>query len=115
MKKILMIGIAGLMLAGCASTRKEVSESTASASAIPSVSAESTVSAEIPDQLEIIEGVVEEDLPLTLRVTIQDMEVLFTKADAYTCEDVLEAGDSVRVYFDGDLENRPVVYEVEKE
>lgn len=70
---------------------------------------------EVPDQLEIIDGVVEEDLPRTLRITIQDMEVIFTKADAYTCADELNPGDSVKIYYDGDLENYPAVYEAEKE
>jgi hypothetical protein len=108
-------GALAFCLAGCAV--KEPAETIETASPSPSASAlaESTEAAYVPDQLEIIDAVVEEDLPRTLRVTIQDMEVIFTKADAYTCADELSPGDSVKVYYDGDLENHPAVYEAEKE
>ena len=113
-KRILAIAAAlTWLLAGCSAETSEVSSVSASPSAVPS--AVSTASIEVPDQLEIIDGVVEEDLPRTLRITIQDMEVIFTKADAYTCADELNPGDSVKVYYDGDLENHPAVYEAEKE
>lgn len=113
-KRILAIAAAlTWLLAGCSAETSEVSSVSASPSAVPS--AVSTASMEVPDQLEIIDGVVEEDLPRTLRITIQDMEVIFTKADAYTCADELNPGDSVKVYYDGDLENHPAVYEAEKE
>ena len=115
-KRILAIAAAlTWLLAGCSAETSEVSSVSASPSAGPSASAVSTASIEVPDQLEIIDGVVEEDLPRTLRITIQDMEVIFTKADAYTCADELNPGDSVKVYYDGDLENHPAVYEAEKE
>ncbi|MDD7679569.1 hypothetical protein [Anaerolactibacter massiliensis] len=113
-KRILAIAAAlTWLLAGCSAETSEESSVSASPSAVPS--AVSTASMEVPDQLEIIDGVVEEDLPRTLRITIQDMEVIFTKADAYTCADELNPGDSVKVYYDGDLENHPAVYEAEKE
>ncbi len=112
-RSIAAAGMLVMILTGCSAEESRTSVMTAS----PSASAMSTASAaaQMPDQLEIIEGVVEEDLPRTLRVTIQDMEVIFTKADAYTCAEELSPGDLVKVYYDGDLENHPAVYEAEKE
>lgn len=106
------------VLAGCSSSKENasatVSASAAAESSTPAATetAEASASAEtaasIPTDAQTVEGVVEQELPQTLKITMQDVSILFTKDLNYT-GDTLAYGDEVILTYTGDLENHPTV------
>lgn len=76
-----------------------------------------TVEPEIPFEevnLQEVVGCVEEDLPMSVTITIQDMVVVFTKDVNFHCNDTLEVGDMVNITYSGELGDHPVAYAVKK-
>ncbi|MBQ1319924.1 MAG: hypothetical protein IIY47_09825 [Solobacterium sp.] len=121
MKKVLVLMFAALMLAGCTvspagTTAAPTAEPTAEAAetAVPD-EPEETAAAGTEEETQMIEAVLEEELPQSLNVMIQDMPAVFTKDLNYTCEDKLKAGDEVILYFTGSFEEgRLTVIRAEK-
>ncbi|MBQ1320307.1 MAG: hypothetical protein IIY72_06625 [Solobacterium sp.] len=121
MKKVLVFMFAALMLAGCTvspagTTAAPTAEPTAEAAetAVPD-EPEETAAAGTEEETQMIEAVLEEELPQSLNVMIQDMPAVFTKDLNYTCEDKLKAGDEVILYFTGSFEEgRLTVIRAEK-
>ncbi len=118
MKKFLVFMFAALMLAGCTAspagtTAAPTAEPTAEAAAETTVPEETAAGAE--EETQMIEAVLEEELPQSLNVMIQDMPAVFTKDLNYTCEDKLKAGDEVILYYTGSFEEgRLTVIRAEK-
>ena len=121
MKKVLVFMFAALMLAGCTvspagTTAAPTAEPTAEAAetAVPD-EPEETAAAGTEEETQMIESVLEEELPQSLNVMIQDMPAVFTKDLNYTCEDKLKAGDEVILYYTGSFEEgRLTVIRAEK-
>lgn len=121
MKKVLVFMFAALMLAGCTvspagTTAAPTAEPTAEAAetAVPD-EPEETAAAGTEEETQMIEAVLEEELPQSLNVMIQDMPAVFTKDLNYTCEDKLKAGDEVILYYTGSFEEgRLTVIRAEK-
>ena len=121
MKKVLVFMFAALMLAGCkvspaGTTAAPAAEPTAEAAtetAVPEEPEETAIGNE--EETQMIEAVLEEELPQSLNVMIQDMPAVFTKDLNYTCEDKLKAGDEVILYYTGSFEEgRLTVIRAEK-
>jgi PBP1b-binding outer membrane lipoprotein LpoB len=87
-------------LGGCSSSSSAVDVTTASEAA--------TVS--IPADAETADCVVEQDYALTMNVTIQDLTVMFIKADDYDSSVSFEAGDEIAATYSGDLSGNPTLY-----
>lgn len=105
------------VLAGCSSSKENASatvsasaaaESTPAATETAEASASAETAASIPADAQTVEGVVEQELPQTLKITMQDVSILFTKDLNYT-GDTLAYGDEVILTYTGDLENHPTV------
>lgn len=121
MKKVLVFMFAALMLAGCTvspagTTAAPTAEPTAEAAAETAVPEEpEETAAGNEEETQMIEAVLEEELPQSLNVMIQDMPAVFTKDLNYTCEDKLKAGDEVILYYTGSFEEgRLTVIRAEK-
>jgi hypothetical protein len=121
MKKFLVFMFAALMLAGCTAspagtTAAPTAEPTAEAAAETTVPEEpEEIAAGAEEETQMIEAVLEEELPQSLNVMIQDMPAVFTKDLNYTCEDKLKAGDEVILYYTGSFEEgRLTVIRAEK-
>ena len=121
MKKVLVFMFAVLMLAGCTvspagTTAAPTAEPTAEAAAETAVPEEpEETAAGNEEETQMIEAVLEEELPQSLNVMIQDMPAVFTKDLNYTCEDKLKAGDEVILYYTGSFEEgRLTVIRAEK-
>ncbi len=61
-----------------------------------------------------IEAVLEEELPRSLKVTIQDLVVTFAKDLVYDCPDTLQVGDYIVISYTGEIEASPVALHAEK-
>ena len=61
-----------------------------------------------------IEAVLEEELPMSLRVTVQDLEVVFAKDLNYVCEDKLQVSDYIMIQYTGEIDQHPVAIRAEK-
>ncbi len=121
MKKFLVFMFAALMLVGCtassagttAAPTAEPAAEAAAETAVPEEPEETAAGAE--EETQMIEAVLEEELPQSLNVMIQDMPAVFTKDLNYTCEDKLKAGDEVVLYYTGSFEEgRLTVIRAEK-
>ena len=122
MKKVLIFMLSAMFLTGCtaapAATAAPV-EPSSTPTAEPAVETaapeEPEETAEAEEELQMIEGVLEEELPQSLNVMIQDMPAVFTKDLDYTCEEKLTVGDEVILYYTGSFEEgRLTVVKVEK-
>ncbi len=124
MKKIMMFALCGLLLSGCTSSSNSTSASpeasasagaSASASASGSAAAESTAAVSTAAaELNSMTVVLEEELPQSLTVTIQEMNLILPKSPDYVCDDELQAGDEITIYFEGDIQDKPEVVRAEK-
>ncbi len=111
MKKVLVFMLAVLMLAGCTASpagttpapSAQPTAETAAETAAPE-EPEETADTGTEEETQMIEAVLEEELPQSLNVMIQDMPAVFTKDLNYTCEDKLKAGDEVILYYTGSFE-----------
>ncbi len=113
-----------ILLAGCASgapavnTASPVPQQTAAAEPEASVLPAETAlpeETEIPAETgEVIEAVLEEELPMSLKVTIQDLIVTFAKDLDYRCPDELAVGDYVLITYRGEIDRNPVALAAEK-
>ena len=113
MKKLTFILF--VLLAGCAAPSAPqpaaVPEPEPTPSALPEISAEPT---EEPVAYEQIEAVLEEELPMSLKVTIQDLEAVFTKDLNYHCEDELQVSDYIVISYTGEIDRNPIAISAEK-
>lgn len=105
-----------IVLSGCIIASKTNTQTVPSASSEPTASAESAVSSEgdIPADAETVDCIAEQDLPLTLKATLQDLTVLFIKADHYTADAEIGPGDEITVIYTGDLSKNPTAYQAVK-
>lgn len=111
MTKLLISVSALFVLTGCSSASASTAASASSSSdETPTASAQVS----IPADAETVDCVVEQDLPLTLKATIQDLTVLFIKADDYTADAELNIGDEITVTYTGDLSGNPTAYQAVK-
>jgi FKBP-type peptidyl-prolyl cis-trans isomerase len=119
MKKMTAVLLVCLLAAGCASAPQSTETAAATASAAaeastapaastePAASAEATEGAHAPADVQTLDGVLEKDLPQTLTVTIQDLEVIFTKDLSFQETGKLEAGQEITVTYTGSLDSHP--------
>ena len=70
-------------------------------------SASASAEASLPADAQTLDGVLEQDLPQTLTVTIQDLEVIFTKDLSYQETGKLETGQEITVTYTGSLDSHP--------
>lgn len=117
MKKCLLFFMTLILTAGCTApsapqtTPEPTPTPTAEATAEPTV-----IPTETPEPIETneIEVVLEQELPMSLRVTIQDFEVTFAKSLDYVCEDELNVSDYIIITYTGEIENNPTAIRAEK-
>lgn len=114
MKKMTMAVLVCLLAAGCSSAPQSPAAATAAAvstvpaaSTEPSPSASASAEASLPADAQTLDGVLEQDLPQTLTVTIQDLEVIFTKDLSYQETGKLETGQEITVTYTGSLDSHP--------
>ena len=119
MKKCMLFFMTLILTAGCTSPSKP--ETTPEPTPTPAVTAEATseptaIPTETPEPVETneIEVVLEQELPMSLRVTIQDFEVTFAKSLDYVCEDELNVSDYIVITYTGEIESNPVAVRAEK-
>ena len=123
MKKCMLFFMTLILTAGCNSPSKP--ETTPEPTPTPAVTAEATaestteptvIPTETPEPIETkeIEVVLEQELPMSLRVTIQDFEVTFAKSLDYVCEDELNVSDYIVITYTGEIESNPVAVRAEK-
>ena len=115
MKKLCLIfGV--FLLVGCTSQTKEEPTPTPTMEVTPEPSLEPTEIPVVEETVEMqeIEGVLEEELPQTLTITIQDIVVVFTKDIDYECDDKLAVGDEIKLYYTEGNENSYILHRVEK-
>lgn len=122
MKKVLIFMLSAMFLTGCTAAPAATAapaEPSSTPTAEPAVETaapkEPEETAEAEEELQMIEGVLEEELPQSLNVMIQDMPAVFTKDLDYTCEEKLTVGDEVILYYTGSFEEgRLTVVRAEK-
>ena len=116
MKKTLIFTALAALLAGCTKTAETPSpEPTPQETASVTQEPVTEPSADPEAEYEIMEGVLEEELPQSLTVTIQDMRVIFTKDLDYVCEEDLQVGDELILYYTGSFDDvRLTVIKAEK-
>ena len=116
MKKVLIFMLSAMFLTGCTAAPAEPSSTPTAEPAVETAAPEEPEeTAEAEEELQMIEGVLEEELPQSLNVMIQDMPAVFTKDLDYTCEEKLTVGDEVILYYTGSFEEgRLTVVKVEK-
>ena len=122
MKKVLIFMLSAMFLTGCTAAPAATAapaEPSSAPTAEPAVETaapeEPEETAEAEEELQMIEGVLEEELPQSLNVMIQDMPAVFTKDLDYTCEEKLTVGDEVILYYTGSFEEgRLTVVRAEK-
>jgi hypothetical protein len=110
MRKMTAAVLACLLAAGCSSAAPSAAAvSTAPAGTEPAASASAAASApaSLPADAQTLDGVLEKDLPQTLTVTIQDLEVIFTKDLSFQETGSLETGQEITVTYTGDLSSHP--------
>lgn len=111
MKKMTMAVLVCLLAAGCSSAPQSPAAAAVStvpaASTEPSPSASASAEASLPADAQTLDGVLEQDLPQTLTVTIQDLEVIFTKDLSYQETGKLETGQEITVTYTGSLDSHP--------
>lgn len=117
MKKYMLFLVTLILTAGC--TAPSSPETTPEATPTPSaeMTPEPTViPTETPEPIETneIEVVLEQELPMSLRVTIQDFEVTFAKSLDYVCEDELNVSDYIVITYTGEIEHNPTAIRAEK-
>ena len=117
MKKYMLFMMTLILTAGC--TAPSGPQTTPEPT--PEPSAETTpeptpIPTETPVPIETneIEAVLEQELPMSLRVTIQDFEVTFAKSLDYVCEDKLSVSDYIIITYTGEIEHNPTAIRAEK-
>lgn len=108
MNKVILMSCIFALLCGCkqdvSTTKESVQESSA-----PQVEV-----VQEAQEIENIECILEEELPQTLKVTVQDAVFIFTKDTSYHSNEALKQGDTVILYYTGNIEDHPVVRLAEK-